>query len=286
MTADSHVTNKRKILFLGVAIVVLLVFFNGGTSDRTPVVSAETRFVEYSAGGLQIMPASCGSIPNNLRFTFFVRFVEHWPGQCTGSPPPGGGGDGDGDGGGPGGGGSGGGGDGDGDGDAGSCPLGFTLIGSECVFTGCPAGYLWDGDACVPTNDQSCSVLLYCLGDDLYQRNLACEEVFVQNCPLGCLNGSCITPPPGTGEIRAIPALIRTEGTTEVSWEAYGMVQGSCTVTENNPDVSDSGSGSSGSFTSSSLRQQTIYTLTCVKQGGGLFTDSAVVNIVPVFQEQ
>jgi hypothetical protein len=66
------------------------------------------------------------------------------------------------------------------------------------------------------------------------------------------------------------------------------MVPDSCTVVENNPDIADSWTGNTGSKTSGAIRQQTSYTLTCARggEGGGTFTDNAVVNVIPVFQEQ
>src|SRR6202171_5057663 len=45
------------------------------SQERTPLSSAETRFVETSPSGMQIVPASCPSQP-------------HYTGECSGAPPP------------------------------------------------------------------------------------------------------------------------------------------------------------------------------------------------------
>jgi hypothetical protein len=59
----------------------------------------------------------------------------------------------------------------------------------------------------------------------------------------------------------------------------------SCTVSENNPGITDGDDRTSGEFVSSGIREQTIYTLSCDREGGGTFLDTAAVNILPVWEE-
>ena len=58
---------SHEILLLAVcSLLGAASFFVGaGTTDRTAVASSETRFVETSASGLQIVPASCPSSPHS-----------------------------------------------------------------------------------------------------------------------------------------------------------------------------------------------------------------------------
>ncbi|NQV93096.1 hypothetical protein HQ403_01200 [Candidatus Kaiserbacteria bacterium] len=82
--------------------------------------------------------------------------------------------------------------------------------------------------------------------------------------------------------ITASPSLIQTGHFTLVNWSATDV--NTCTVDENNPMISDSWSGTSGTQTTSTLGQQTTYTLSCVADGGTT-TSSVTINLVPIFQE-
>ncbi len=68
---------KRQEIVILTAFAVLLAGLFSYTDERPAFSSAETRFVEYSESGLQIVPASCPSGP-------------HYSGQCSGATPPGG----------------------------------------------------------------------------------------------------------------------------------------------------------------------------------------------------
>lgn len=81
------------------------------------------------------------------------------------------------------------------------------------------------------------------------------------------------------GSLRARPSLIRVGNSSTISWDV--MRADECTVTGTN---GASWSGLSGSETVSPT-QQTLFTLSCSGPGGTL-TQQAVVNILPVFQEQ
>lgn len=91
--------------------------------------------------------------------------------------------------------------------------------------------------------------------------------------------------------IRAIPSIVRSGSATTVSWSAANVV--SCHVSGTNGDGADSdtdpdspwrGAVSTGVPTSA-ISSQTTYTLSCVDGDDNTLTQSATVNILPVFQE-
>jgi len=84
-------------------------------------------------------------------------------------------------------------------------------------------------------------------------------------------------PPPPGGSISVSPTLLRGGDAAEVSWNTQNT--SSCTVSGDNGDVF---SGRNGTVQSSPIAQKTIYTLSC---DGGALTDTAVVNVIPKFEE-
>ncbi|MBI2618291.1 hypothetical protein HYW58_02460 [Candidatus Kaiserbacteria bacterium] len=82
--------------------------------------------------------------------------------------------------------------------------------------------------------------------------------------------------------ITATPSLLQSGDTTSIAWFATSV--NSCSVSENNSGITDSWSGTSGTQISSPITEQTIYTLTCLTDGGAL-SESVTVNLIPVFQE-
>jgi hypothetical protein len=61
----------------------------------------------------------------------------------------------------------------------------------------------------------------------------------------------------------------------------------SCSVTENNTAITDTWVGeTSATHTSSPIGEQTVYTLRCVGLDSSVETRDAIVNVVPVWQEQ
>ncbi len=252
---------KREIMILALSALILAGFtLVYGNSHRTAVASAETRFVEHSASGLQLVPASCPS-------------SAHYAGDCGWIPRCGPGG-------------------------CIPCPSGTTAQGDWCVPPPPPLGYSqgsYDGGysqgSYVPAQSyyQSyyqgayCSAAYFCSGNDLYYKNASCTDAFVQHCTWGC-SGGCLPPPPPTGNITATPTLVHSGDTSEIKWTT--QYTASCTVAENNPEINDAWTGTSGTKTSSGLTQQTKYTLTCTGIDGSTFTDSVTVNIIPIWQEQ
>lgn len=177
-----------------------------------------------------------------------------------------------------GGGGGGGGGDGGGGAPAFSC---------SATLTACPTGTVANagGTACIPVGGQ-CTEQYFCQGNDLYRRTAQCTNQFVEACTWGCSGGGCLAAPPGSGNITASPALIHSGETSQISWTTENMQEDSCTVTENNQDINDSWIGNSGTRASSAIAQQTVYTLRCTGLDDEAFTDSVIVNIIPIENEE
>lgn len=177
------------------------------------------------------------------------------------------------------------------------CPAGTQWDGSLCIATVCPAGYAWNGTSCVA----QCILHYYCagvdrngdgVGDDRWIQNAQCQDSLDRQCAWGCFNGQCLLAPQGFLDIRVTPQLVRRSSLTTVNWQANNVA--SCTVSENNPLITDSwlgetlgcvGNTCSGSHESSMITQQTRYTLNCIGLDGNEYSDTAVVNILPVFIE-
>src|SRR5262249_7302533 len=112
-----------------------------------------------------------------------------------------------------------------------------------------------------------------------------CKERKNQSCTWGCGGGGCLPAPTGTGNITATPLLVRSGETSRIQWTTENMKADTCLVSEDNPEITNSGSDITGAFTSGILQRRTIFTLICTDVGDRLFTDSVTVNIIPVFQE-
>jgi len=82
--------------------------------------------------------------------------------------------------------------------------------------------------------------------------------------------------------ITADPLLLQSGGTTAVSWTASSA--NSCVVSEDNPAITDSWTGLSGTEMSGAIEEETVYTLTC-QTDAGVVSQSVTVRLVPVFQE-
>ena len=82
--------------------------------------------------------------------------------------------------------------------------------------------------------------------------------------------------------ITATPSLLQSGDTTSIAWSASSV--NSCSVSEDNSGITDSWSGTSGTQISSPITEQTIYTLSCVTDGGAV-AESVTVSLIPIFQE-
>ncbi len=136
-----------------------------------------------------------------------------------------------------------------------------------------------------PSDPPPCAPGYYCDGNQIFQQYETCATRPLTVCdpPTFCSSGAsvCITPSLSvTQHLKAIPSLVRRNGTTKLSWAVTGATN--CTVSGNG----DSWSGLSGAkLVSSPIIQQTVYTLTCSRIGGGVYTETATVNLVPVWVE-
>lgn len=325
---------RRDMVILAVAAVLIAGAFLADGEAREPLSSAETRFVETSPGGLQIVPASCPSSPHKAGAcsgdTTARRVGEClvWASNYSINP------------------GEGttlswfaddafGGGDSSGFGmtatytyvsgsitnigsvarsgstaaspaqtttyvftanyvaDAPSiifppisvtCDATITVAGSPQPPPQCPPNWVSANGQCQPPQQQpQCTAQYFCSGNDQYFRNAQCGESLIQACAWGCSGGGCLPPPPPQGNITASPSVVRSGNASTISWTTQNAE--SCTVTEDNPDISDAWGGPNGSQASSGLAQQTVYTLTCIGLDGSTFTDTAKVNIIPVWEE-
>lgn len=165
-----------------------------------------------------------------------------------------------------------------------SCPAGYIFSGGACVISSCPSGYTFQDGECV----RQCVAQYFCVGNQLMHRSQQCTDSVAQTCPYGCINGGCIAqPPPPEGNIRAVPSLVRSGNTTQVIWSAVNV--SSCTVVGTNGNSwAGTSSGSAGQV-SSSITEQTKFTLMCNALTGGTppnFERQATVNVIPAWQEQ
>jgi len=132
----------------------------------------------------------------------------------------------------------------------------------------------------------------YVCTDETHRDNLCTVPVENEACSAGliCSTGTCVIPPAPTpadvnGALKVSPRLIRPGGATRVSWNI--SYADSCTVIEDNPQINDPWTGSTGStglYISSAITQQTTYTLSCTGAGGSL-QQAATVYLAPVWQE-
>lgn len=119
-------------------------------------------------------------------------------------------------------------------------------------------------------------------------RQNTCASAPVEECggALICSAGACVLPPaPFTGPEDALtvsPSLISYGATVTISWNVQNA--DSCTLTEDNPDITDSWNTVSGSETTSALTRPTTYTLFCTGPGGD-FTQTATVSRRPDWRE-
>jgi len=165
---------------------------------------------------------------------------------------------------------------------------GLTVNGSAIL------GYAW-GDTNVGWIDFSATYACvgtagyFCSGNNAMYRDISCGESLVEACSYLCSGGACVPPPQPQGTlgsgtaIKANPSLVRIGGTSVITWGTTNTT--SCTVTENNPSITDSWSGLSGTQTTSPINQTTTYTLSCTGAGGTSLTQSAVVRVAPKWQE-
>jgi len=176
-------------------------------------------------------------------------------------------------------------------------PIG-TLCSSNSVSRSCNNGTL-SGSSAYQYATCSCAEIDYCSGQTITHRSVGCVDTAVSTCtsPAFCTDGFnyCKYSAPSfnaasgglTGHLQVTPSIVRTGDPSKVYWNVSNVW--SCSVTENNSTISDVWStraSVTGGNTTSALRQQTVYTLSCNPYPEHTFTpETATVNIVPVFNE-
>ena len=131
-----------------------------------------------------------------------------------------------------------------------------------------PSTIVYTGADCTPTTYATCVTPAFCS---------AGSAVCIYPAPTPIPSGNL------SGNLTLSPQLTPKGTSVQVSWNIGNVV--SCTVVGTN---GDSWSGTSGLKTSSPISQQIIYTLTCVESdpNAPAFTETAVANIVPTYQER
>lgn len=142
----------------------------------------------------------------------------------------------------------------------------------------------------------------FCTGQISQNRNSQCVVTTLQDCSALAPGwfcgdtGVCVAPAApafaASGELQINPRLIIPGQSVSISWEVANAI--SCSVTEDNPLITDVWSGISSSASvcthsgaacvSSPLSEATTYTLQCTGNGGTL-TDSVTVSFRPGWQE-
>ena len=177
------------------------------------------------------------------------------------------------------------------------CPLGYTLSGTNCVFSACPAGYTLSLQGTCQLSQ--CTPQNVCGADgNLYTESASCNVSGspTQVCSYGCEGNACLPPPaPKVVKFAVSPSLIPRNSQATIKWEVENVT--ACTVKATNGDIwsqPQSTATWTDSEMSSLITAQTIYTLHCSVIPGAqnldgtpaTWTDqTATVNIVPNFQE-
>jgi len=98
-------------------------------------------------------------------------------------------------------------------------------------------------------------------------------------------------PPSGNLSIGALTPVVKAASakkgsTAALYWDVVYISPNTCAVTQNGAAWKSGGRADNTMGTSTgALTQRTEYVLTCTPLAGGVFTDRAVINIIPEFQE-
>jgi trimeric autotransporter adhesin len=307
----------REILSVVALAVLVVVMFTG--EARSPISSAEMRIVEMTQNGFQMVPASCASYPHysgecstppavtsgctivanpstitsgnisDISWNSDTDYTEPYTRRITPTPGL--------------------------VGYAGSWTVRPTVTTTYTLTAtrpsvaptsySCSVTVVVNPPACVPTSvcsggnvvnsctsavqqlcsygctSGACNCVNICSGSNVVN---SCTGALVQTCSYICSSGACVPPPPPTVTFQVAPVLLRSGRTAVATWtSAYTSA---CTVTEDNPNISDSWTGTSNTRTTSAIAEQTTYTLSCTGLDGSVVTRSKTVNIVPTWQEQ
>jgi hypothetical protein len=148
------------------------------------------------------------------------------------------------------------------------------------------SSYQYGSCACTPTYSCSSNTIQY--------TDASCATTNVTSCvaPAFCSNGSssCLYPAmvfvqngDQSGDITATPAIVLQGLTSTLYWDVENAASCSVTGTDGEHWTGES-SGSDGVQTSA-ITQETVFTLSCTGLDSTHTSQSATVNIVPVFRE-
>jgi len=161
------------------------------------------------------------------------------------------------------------------------------------------SGYVWGSDVIGWVNlsgsgygvsyTPPCAPSLQCSVDALSVESIDqwCQVATVQDCSasgLVCSGGSCVADNP-TGSITLTPPVVRTGGTTEVSWTSTGAT--SCTLEQQNAagNAYQTWTGTVGTNqTSNPINNFTVFSLQCTASGNPALEQeiaSTTIRIIP-----
>lgn len=133
----------------------------------------------------------------------------------------------------------------------------------------------------------SCPAENFCKNADVYHRGSSCNETFVKNCPLGCLNGECLTQAAEPDlSIVAAPPLIRKGQSCTIQISARNVI--SCSLTGSGVSrLFDAVNGivSQTQVVTPALNQTTPYKLSCTGLSGTVVSKNVDCKIAPTFEE-
>jgi len=151
---------------------------------------------------------------------------------------------------------------------------------------------------CTPSTTYSCSGQTILRTDTAASCSTTISNTTTCTAPAFCSAGSSVCLYPEVqyapdGHLTARPAIVPTDVPSHVTWDVANVT--SCTVTGSNGDTwtvaGTAGNGWTsasppGGETTSPITEQTIYTLTCTGLDGSRpASESAIVNVLPIFQE-
>jgi len=162
-----------------------------------------------------------------------------------------------------------------------------TTLHSTCPLpsgtdTACDSGQMCSVNACVDT--YSC-LDTHTIVNDRTGATTNCPA------PLICSAGSptCVNAPAVQviGALEARPSLVLEGDTTFLFWDIDNVVESTCSVEDSSGVIVSEGASSSGEngVETDYIESQTIFTLACTGEDGELFTESATVNVVPLWGE-
>lgn len=174
--------------------------------------------------------------------------------------------------------------------------------GPTAVGGGTFSGYAWGSDVVgwvdfsyAQTNyTGQCAVQYACSANSIVRTNVSCDTEVIATCetPFFCSAGSavCLSNEPefvssgdGSGHLQVRPSIVARNSPARVYWNVENVE--SCEVSGSNGQSWSGTASAAGGTVTAGIIQRTTFTLTCERLDGGTFSESAVVNLVPIFNE-